>query len=342
MPVISNNKEHAQGKMRLGGRRIALVAMAMMLSCYAHAADKSLSVSYESPLIMQQGDVRITLADFVAYLNERVPEEDQQNLLMDPSRIAQLLNNMVLADAFWAAADEAGLLGETEVQAALYRAAMVAVRDHYRRHFRDRIALDSYEARARELYLSQPDLFMTSETFDFTHILIAVQPLRSEMEAMQRALDVMAKIEAGEDVSQVAAEFNEDEHSRDQDHRYAGVSTDLLVPQMASALSTLTVGEWADPVRSRFGWHLIRLDAVNEPNHMDWETARPIAEEAARSRHLNTSWERRLRELQEAPVVFAPGAIQTLLTHYNIPGFDVFSEARLLREMEQEDSGTQQ
>lgn len=321
---------------------VGTLLLITLLTSHAAATEKTLTFSYESPLIMQQGNVRITLADFVAYLNERVPEADQQALLLDPSRIAQLLNNMVLADAFWYAAGDIGLLDEPETQAAAYRAAMVAIRASYRQHFRDRTALESYEARARELYLSEPNLFMLPATYDFTHILIAVNPARTEVEAMQRVVQAVSRIEAGEDVSEVASEFNEDEHSRDRGHRYTGVSTDQLVSQMAAAVSTLSVGEWADPVRSRFGWHLIRLEAVSEPEQMDWATAQPLAEERARSRHLNASWDRRLRELQEAPVVFPPDAIQTLLQHYEISGLDVFSEARLLRAMEQESNDTQQ
>lgn len=319
----------------------ALFLIVSMLTSQAVATEKTLTLSYESPLIMQQGEVQVTLADFAAYLNERVPEGDQQALILDPSRIAQLLNNMVLADAFWSAAGDSGLLEEPEIQAAMHRAAMVALRAIYRQRFRKRTALQSYETQARELYLSQPSLFMIPKTYDFTHILIAVHPTRSEVDAMRRVVEVVSKIEAGDELTEVAAEFNDDTHSRDRDHQYLGVSTDQLVSQMAAAVSALTVGEWSDPVRSRFGWHLIRLDAVSEPEQMDWATAQPVAEERARSRHLNATWERRLRELQEAPVVFPPGAIQTVLEHYGVSGLDVFSEARLLRAMEKEDNDTQ-
>ncbi|MGY6588970.1 MAG: peptidylprolyl isomerase [Wenzhouxiangella sp.] len=255
-------------------------------------------------------------ADVDAYMAARVPAEDQAAVLSSPDRIASILSSLVITNGMVDRAREAGLLDSTENQSRLHYALQRAIQDIYRQHFREATELESYEQAARELFLTQPERFRGPETLTFEHLLIQVNAERSETEAMRLVLDLHEQLEGGADFSALAAEHSDDPTVVDNGGLLEGINPGDLVPQVASVVSETAIGELAVPVRSRFGWHLIRMVSVNPAETLDWEQAQPHAERIARDRHLTAATERMFRELQDGEAEFADGAIESLLRRY--------------------------
>lgn len=297
-----------------------LLLSGLLLAPFAIQADsvvsKELSLSFESPLVVRQGNVEVSQADVDAYMAARVPAEDQAAVLSSPDRIASILSSLVITNGMVGRAGEAGLLDSTENQSRLHYALQRAIQDIYRQHFREQTELDSYEQSARELFLTQPERFRGPETFDFEHLLIQVGDDRTETDAMRRVLDLHEQIENGADFLELARESSDDPSVVDNGGLLESISTAQLVPQVAAIVAETPVGELAMPVRSRFGWHLVRVVAVNPPETLSWEEAQPRAEQMARDRHLTSATERLLRELQDGEAEFADGAIESLLRRY--------------------------
>jgi hypothetical protein len=283
--------------------------------------EKEMAIQYESPVLIQQDQVTVTLADFVAYLDWRVPEEEQRRVLGSPSRIESLLESIVLMEGFLYRMRETGALDDPDVQAGLYQAAARQARTMYRQRLIRELALDSYETQARELYMIEPERFISLETIDFDHILIAVDENRDAVSAMRRAADAYDALADGQSFEDVAATYSDDPGFQEHRGKFENVPLESLVPAVSEAAEALDVGELSVPVQSRFGWHIFRLTSVNESEQMSWEEARPIAEEIARDRHLSKAYERQLREINSAPMQFADGAVNTILDHYGIEGF---------------------
>jgi hypothetical protein len=305
---------------------LGLLWLPALLSCVCSAAlaeslEKTLDITYESPVLIQQADVSVTLADFVAYLDWRVPAEEQRRVLSSPERIEGILESIVLIEALMHRLGDRGALNGPSVQASIYQAAARQARALYRQRLTDELELDSYESQARELYMVEPERFQRRETINFDHILVAVGDERDEVTAMRRAADVYDALAEGQPFSEVAELYSDDSGFDDHRGRFEGIDTASLVPPVAQAAESLEVGELSVPIQSRFGWHIFTITKVNEGEQMSWEEAQPIAEEVARERHLGEAYQRRLREINTAPMQFADGAVKTILEHYEIEGF---------------------
>ncbi|MGE8360083.1 SurA N-terminal domain-containing protein [Pseudomonas sp.] len=94
------------------------------------------------------------------------------------------------------------------------------------------------------------------------HILVEVNDSVSEDEAKAKIEDVQKRLQAGEDFAALAKEFSDDPGSASEggDLGYAGPG--VYDPAFEDALYALEQGQVSAPVRSDFGWHLIKLLGV--------------------------------------------------------------------------------
>jgi parvulin-like peptidyl-prolyl isomerase len=217
-------------------------------------------------------------------------------------------------------AHEAGLLDESVVQARLYAAATRELRSIYQERYRAQTELESYDTQARELFLTQSERFVHPATVSFDHFLVPDESDRSEAEEMRAILAAYERLSGGASMAEASASMQNDAGLAARADVLERVAPSDLVPQVASTLSISEAGVWSDPVRSRLGWHLVRLTAQHEGEAMTWEEARSVAVNMARERHLTLALERLLRELTDGSAVFAEGAIAELRARYGLEG----------------------
>ena len=289
----------------------------------AETITKDVDLSFSSPLLIQQGDVRVTLADFVAYLDWRIPPEDQRDVLANPARIEGILESIVLMEAFVYYLDRVRAMEDPFVKASLYSAVTRQARSIYRDQVIKDIELDSYEKQARELYMLEPEKFMTPESLNFKHILVSTSQGLAPVEAMRHALEAHDALINGQAFSKVAEEFSDDPGFEDHRGEFKNVPIEALVPPVSAGIQELDLNEWSSPIQSQFGWHIVQVTGVNDSKQMTWEEAKPLAQEIAREKHLSRAYERQLREINSAPMQFADGAVKRILDHYGLQGFDV-------------------
>lgn len=279
---------------------------------------RSLPLEYSSPVFVKRGEAVATQLDVDAFLADRVPLEARATLLQSAERIGQMLESILLTESFHQLARDRGLLDDPLVKARLYRAALLQLRAIFREKYILDIELADYSEIAREIYLTRPERFKHQNTVSFKHILVTVEPQRTEIEAMQRILEVNQQLIEGERFSDVVAAFSDDPSASSNSGLLESVDPATLVSQIASHLSDAERGEWSDPIRTRFGWHLVRLIDVHEGEEMTWEEARATAEQMARDRHLTTAFERLLRDFQDAPANFSEGSVADLRARYRV------------------------
>lgn len=282
---------------------------------------RDLNLRYESPLLIRKGSVEISLADFVAYMDRRVPAEDQRELLSSATRIERALENIALTEAFRMRAEEAGMMDDPYFRARLYQAAIREARDAYREKLQAEIELDSYEAQAREMFLVERERFTRAETVDMEHILVTVTDDQNQIEAMRQVINAYDRLVSGEEFVAVATELSDDPTFPDNQGLLEDIEVGALVPSVATAVQSLELNEYSFPIQSVFGWHIIRIKEKQEAGQMTWEEAKPLAEQMARNRHLTESFERVLREINAPPMEFEPGAVRAILDHYGVDGF---------------------
>jgi peptidyl-prolyl cis-trans isomerase C len=81
------------------------------------------------------------------------------------------------------------------------------------------------------------------------HVLVATE---DEAKAAQK------RIKGGEDFAKVATELSKDPGAKGGDLGW--FTKDRMVPEFGEAVGKLEPGQLSDPVKSQFGWHIIKLD----------------------------------------------------------------------------------
>jgi peptidyl-prolyl cis-trans isomerase C len=105
------------------------------------------------------------------------------------------------------------------------------------------------EANIKQTYETAAKAQKPETEYHAHHILV---PTEDEAKA------VLKRIKGGEDFAKVAGETSKDPGAKGGDLGW--FTKDKMVTEFADAAAKLEPGQVSDPVKSQFGWHIIRLD----------------------------------------------------------------------------------
>ncbi len=121
----------------------------------------------------------------------------------------------------------------------------------------------SSEAALRKVYDDVAKAQKGEPELHARHILVATEDL---------AKNVLRRLRAGEDFAKVAKEVSTDPGSEGGDLGW--FTRDMMVPEFGEAAFKLNIGQLSEPVRSQFGWHVIRLEGKRDKPFPAFEQVR--------------------------------------------------------------------
>jgi peptidyl-prolyl cis-trans isomerase D len=124
------------------------------------------------------------------------------------------------------------------------------------------------------------------------HILITG---KDDAAALAQAQQVLAQAKAGKDFGALAKQYSQDPGSAASGGDLGWAERASFVKPFADTLFSMKVGDIAGPVKTQFGYHIIRLDEIQAGNTKSFEQARPELETQVR-RNLAAD---RFGEIQE-------------------------------------------
>jgi len=107
------------------------------------------------------------------------------------------------------------------------------------------------------------------------HILIGTsdpntgEELKTEEEALKTANEVKAKLEAGGDWNALAKEYSTDTGSKDNGGLYEKQAAGGWVAEFKEAANTQPIGEIGEPVKTQFGYHVMKVESREEVTSVD-------------------------------------------------------------------------
>ncbi len=160
---------------------------------------------------------------------------------------------------------------------------------------------ESYKAEAvvtdeeiHQYYTDQQDEFKIEETVSARHILFKVAEDADDKtveDARIKAQDVMEKAKSGEDFAELAKTYSEGP-SRDKGGQLGAFKKEAMVKPFSDAAFSMTVGDISAPVRTQFGWHIIKVEAHDEASTMPLEEASvQITEKLADRKSKNIAYD---------------------------------------------------
>ncbi len=208
---------------------------------------------------------KVTRGDYETELL-RLPPDIRGGFAVNGKRVYDLLSRLLLTKSLAAQARTAGLDKDPEVQQRLalevdrlHAGLQVArIEEEAGRVFDSR--RPQLEARARELYLANRDKYRVPEQVAASHILFDTKKHTAE-EALKLAQETRTKILAGADFNALAKQVSDDPSAQRNGGHIDYFDKTQMDPAFADAAFALkNVDDVSEPVRSSFGYHLIRLE----------------------------------------------------------------------------------
>jgi peptidyl-prolyl cis-trans isomerase D len=151
------------------------------------------------------------------------------------------------------------------------------------------------------------------------HILVTG---KNDASALASAQQVLAQVKAGKDFGELAKQYSQDPGSAKNGGDLGWAERSSFVKPFSDALFAMKVGDVAGPVKTQFGYHIIRLDEIQAGKSKSFEEARPDLEAQVRRDHATD----RFGEIQEQlqGKLSDPGAdLNALAQEYHLQAGDL-------------------
>jgi peptidyl-prolyl cis-trans isomerase D len=153
------------------------------------------------------------------------------------------------------------------------------------------IELDEEEI--EQAYEAGKGQYRKPETRIASHILLGVP--RSADEAKRSAIlakteALVARLNDGEDFTALAEEFSEDPGSKRQGGDLGIIAKGQMVPEFEEAVYSMDQGEISAPVKTEFGYHIIKLTALEKESIKPYAEVKAEVETAEKNRLARTQF----------------------------------------------------
>jgi len=302
-----------------GIKNLIIVLCLMLVNGWtlAAATDSSNADEITAPvdpaeIIAYRGEVYLTQKELDAAFTT-IAEKNRLSFIRDGAKvdqvIASLLRRKALAnDATKAGYDQSPLMPELVALAAQKELAanwlLQVVRNAPEADF---------EALAYEDYISNPDTYRTEEILDISHILIGNQE-RSTQDAELLADLLITRLEKDPSIfKDLVMEYSDDPAKTANGGRYPEMHRGQMVAAFEQAAFALKdPGEISVPVKTEYGFHIIRLNARHGNTLPDYDAVKDQAVAAARKKYYENYQQTYLRNLLSDPIVIPDGAVEIM------------------------------
>jgi peptidyl-prolyl cis-trans isomerase D len=152
----------------------------------------------------------------------------------------------------------------------------------------DRMQTDQEEI--REYYEANPEEFSSEKTVEARHILFKVDEGVDEKvsdEKRAKALEVLAMARGGQDFAELAKQYSEGP-TKDKGGYLGVFPKNRMVKPFADQAFRMQADEISEPVKTQFGWHIIKVEKVNEASTETLEDASAAIEKKLNDNKANS------------------------------------------------------
>jgi len=302
--------------------RTAAAFSAVVFAWSAHA-DAPADVLVRAP------EAVVTRADWDAEIT-RVPPDQRVAFTTNPQRVQTALTSLVVNRTLAERARAQGIDKDPVVQQRMVleadralAALMVEKIEKDAGAEFDR-ATERNLARARELYLVNRAKYANSEEVDVSHILFDSSK-RGKDAALAAANEARAKLAAGEDFAALALALSDDPSAARNKGRLDWNPRGRFDPAFeAAAFALRNPGDLSEPVSTRFGYHVIRLEGRKPARQQAFDEVRDQILADMRKKHVSDARESTISAIRgDRRMQVNQEAVDALVFKVDIPSMPV-------------------
>ena len=147
-----------------------------------------------------------------------------------------------------------------------------------------KVSVDDAQLKAyfEEQKAKMPERYAQAEQRRVRHILLQVTDLKDDAAVKAKADAILARARGGEDFSKLAKEFSQDPGSAQQGGDLGWSDRKAWVAPFADAAFAMKEGEIRGPVKTQFGYHILKLDGIHPATVKTFEESRGELEQEYR------------------------------------------------------------
>lgn len=188
----------------------------------------------------------------------RFPKERQQYLSSDEGR-KQLLDQIIAFELIYVDSVKNGLENDEEYKEQLETMKREMLTQLGIKKILDTVKVSDEEVKA--YYEANKNVFKSQGSVSAKHILVASE---------DKALEVKKEIEAGKTFEAAAKEYSSCP-SKEQGGNLGKFTRGQMVPEFEEAAFTQEIGVVGEPVKTQFGYHLIKVEEKTTEEVKDFE-----------------------------------------------------------------------
>lgn len=131
------------------------------------------------------------------------------------------------------------------------------------------------EEKVKSYYQENKERFLKPKSYTASHILVKVDPASAKEEKDQRkkrAEELFARAQSGEDFYNLAY-YESDDRSKYVGGSLGTFHAGQTVSEFDAAIQKMQAGDIAGPIQTLYGYHIIKLDKVEEQRQLSFEEA---------------------------------------------------------------------
>lgn len=216
----------------------------------------------DSPVIAKVNNAPITQNDFVKEVS-KVPEWARTQFTGEEGK-DKFLDELIKRELIYQHATEMKLQNDEEYRTKVEEfKKMTLVSLVLKKEVEDKAVVDDAEAKA--FFDQNQDKFTIGTELRASHILVQTE---------EEAESIHEKIKNGEDFAKLAKEHSKDTGSAEKGGDLGYFGRGKMVPEFERAAAGLKPGEVSEPVKTRFGYHIIKLIDIKEGTPANFEQSR--------------------------------------------------------------------
>jgi len=238
----------------------------------------------EEDILAQRGKGTVTQQAFAARADS-IPANVRLAALQDRNRLRDVINTLLLRSQLAQDAREAGFDKEDIVKERMRLAADAELAKAWVSRYTELQPAADYEAMAREYYQLNQSKILSSDKIDVSHILVSTED-RSDDEAMELADSISRQLtENPAAFDEFVLKYSEDSSVAANKGRFYNIKKGDMQKPFERVAFTLSEGEISGPVKTRYGYHIIRLDRHPERRQLKFDEVEARLISQARSTH---------------------------------------------------------
>ncbi|NPA48759.1 MAG: hypothetical protein GXO20_02155 [Thermodesulfobacteria bacterium] len=271
----------------------------LVLCCWCFLVSLSYAGEKEE-VLAEVGPYKLTKKEFEAKL-ETAPPQIKMILAHQPQLKNALVKRWVEISLLSLAAKDAKLDQDPKVKAKIDEVTKQILAQAYLEKVLAGVdKVDEKELKA--YYEKNKEKFQEPKAIRARHILIKVPQNASpeeEKKALKKAQELRARLLKGEDFAELAKKYSEDPGTKDRGGDLGFFTRGQMVKEFEEAAFSLKPGEISPPVRTAFGYHLIKVEEVREAKQKSFEEVKEKVRQELVAAKEEEALQKVLKELQK-------------------------------------------